>query len=87
MKKNHNTTNKQSADSLRVTDIPAVIFSVALVARLASNFIPASVGDILRPVSLIVGGVALLAQVVLWICIKIKNKKNDRPEPDGPQHL
>lgn len=74
MKKNDNA-NKQSKNSLRATDIPAVIFLLALVARFVSNFIAASAGDVLRPISLTVGGLALLAQAILWFGTRIKNKK------------
>ena len=82
MKKNNNSANKQSANNIRVTDIPAIIFSVALIARIVANFIPASIGDVLHPISLIVGGLAILAQAILWIWIKIKSKKKDLSVPD-----
>ena len=92
MKKNNTSANKQSANSIRITDIPAVIFFAALVARIVANSIPASVGDVLHPISLIVGALALLAHAILWICIKVKSRKKACPSRtvrniyDGAKH-
>ena len=92
MKKNNTSAKKQSANRIRITDIPAVIFSVALIARIVANFIPASIGDIVHPISLIVGVLALLAHAILWICIKVKSRKKAYPSRtvrniyDGAKH-
>lgn len=74
MKKSNNTNN-QSKKSLCFTDIPVIIFSVSVFARVIANYIPASVGDVLRPITLTIGASALLAQAILWIGAKIKNRK------------
>ena len=75
MKKNNHTANKQVKPILRATDIPAVILAVAVIIKLAANFIPTSAGDIFRPIGLFLGGAAMLAQAILWICTTIKSKK------------
>ena len=75
MKKNNNSAKKQSANSIRITDIPAIVITIALIAKTATKFTPASVSDVLLPISLIVGGLAVLTQAILWLCAKIKPKK------------
>ena len=75
---NKNKDNKQAKNRISVEDILESIFGVSLLVRIVCRNIPGipeSISDVLTPVSFIVGGTAILALVVLWICSMIKKKK------------
>ena len=58
-----------------VENILEGIFSVSLGVRLASNFLPTAVENILHPASLLTAGAAAVGLLALWICSAVKAKK------------